>query len=141
MIPYDDLVAALAAWRERQGLPVSTIGGATIAPAPPTAPVARATPPAPPRPPAPPPRAPVPPPLAAPDALEVEDAALLADEHYENEGADFAMSFGGDHEHQAEPTAISGEPQRPSDPFGGRTDPSPAPGGFPGRTNNRNDDW
>ena len=28
MIPYDDLVAALSAWRARQGLPVSTLGGA-----------------------------------------------------------------------------------------------------------------
>ena len=27
MIPYDDLVAALSAWRARQGLPVSTMGG------------------------------------------------------------------------------------------------------------------
>jgi hypothetical protein len=26
MIPYDDLVAALSAWRARQGLPVSTMG-------------------------------------------------------------------------------------------------------------------
>jgi len=29
MIPYDDLVAALSAWRARQGLPVSTMGGVT----------------------------------------------------------------------------------------------------------------
>ncbi len=34
MIPYDDLVAALSAWRARQGLPVSTLGGASSSAAP-----------------------------------------------------------------------------------------------------------
>src|SRR4051794_5963924 len=32
MIPYDDLVAALSAWRARQGLPVSALGGAAPQP-------------------------------------------------------------------------------------------------------------
>jgi hypothetical protein len=34
MIPYDDLVAALASWRHRQGLPTGLIPTAAVAPAP-----------------------------------------------------------------------------------------------------------
>src|SRR5439155_11769057 len=33
MIPYDDLVVALAGWRTRQGLPVVQVAGAAPAPA------------------------------------------------------------------------------------------------------------
>jgi hypothetical protein len=138
MIPYDDLVAALSSWRARQGLPVSTMGGASAAPkpAPKAAPQAAAVVPdsgprsVPPK--APPPAAPrtkqpsVPPPLA--DAEEV-DAAMLDEAHYENEGDDFAMSFGsagagagagaggGDEggEHEGA-TAIGGPPQRDTVP-------------------------
>jgi hypothetical protein len=32
MIPYDDLVTALSAWRARQGLPVNTMGGSGSGP-------------------------------------------------------------------------------------------------------------
>lgn len=139
MIPYDDLVAALSAWRARQGLPVSTLGGSGAAPvavppapgsgprtAPPAAPSPRAAPPA-----APPARAKpttVPPPLApADDALDV-DAAMLEEAHYEPEGDDFAMAFNKDE--LAESTAIGTAPQR---------DTHPSVGG--GNRNNNNDDW
>ena len=123
MIPYDDLVAALSAWRARQGLPVSTLGGAPQpqagsgpTPAPGSGPYGakpgsgpnRGAPPAPPR-----AKQPsIPPPLATvDDALDVDDAAML-EEQYENEGDDFAVPFnasagGEDGEH----TAIGGAPE------------------------------
>ncbi len=125
MIPYDDLVAALSAWRARQGLPVSTMGASSSEPTP--TPMAKSpsgpkTPPPGP-PPGPPPRSKatsVPPPLAQPeqDAFEVEDAALLDESSYDNEGNDFAMKFGDDGDNS---TAIGGPPQRDSvatDPVG-----------------------
>jgi len=128
MIPYDDLVAALSAWRARQGLPVSTLGGA--APAPGSGPHAssgsgphgqpgsgpnRGTPPAPPsgR------QAAVPPPLAMDDGMHEVEAEML-EEQYENEGSDFAMSFGGGGGGDGESTEIGGAPERPTDPRGGR---------------------
>ena len=141
MIPYDDLVAALQAWRARQGLPVST-----------QAPVAstsngqpsRSTPaggyaaqrPGTP-PPAPPPKrattAPrMPLPLAAVDTadehldnLEVEPA-LIEESHYENEGDDFAMSFGvggggggnghGHHHQSSDETLVGDDVPEATDP-------------------------
>ena len=134
MIPYDDLVAALSAWRARQGLPVSTLGGggSAAAPQPGSGPTAmpgsgpygqpgsgpyaqpgsgpaRTAPPMPPR-----GKQPsVPPPLAAmEDSMhEVDDAEML-DEQYESEGADFAMPLGGGEDQ----TAIGGAPERPTDP-------------------------
>jgi len=129
MIPYDDLVAALSAWRSRQGLPVSTMGGASAAPQP-----AAPTPGSGPRP-APgsgprtaPPVAPpapqrskqpsVPPPLAQPE--EVADEALLDEAHYENEGDDFAMSFGGQHEEGDGATSVGAVPQRDTLPTSGK---------------------
>lgn len=147
MIPYDDLVAALSAWRARKGLPVSTIGAppstlSTLpAPPPPTPPPAPTF--APPSRPTPPRAAPaarakpitVPPPLEPPDSLDIDDASMLEEESaYENEGADFAVGFGeAVHDPDGnESTAIGGAPERPSE---GPTDP-----GGP-RTNNRNDDW
>jgi hypothetical protein len=141
MIPYDDLVAALSAWRARQGLPVSTMGatpgsGPTAAP---PAPVAK-TPSGPKTPPPGPPPArskatSVPPPLAAPDhdAFEVEDAALLDESSYENEGDDFAMKFGVDGDNS---TAIGGPPMRDSI----TTDPVGAPP-TRGRGKRPEDDW
>jgi len=109
MIPYEDLVAALQAWRVKQGLPVGMLGG-MITPPPmrAAAPVVRAAPPAPPParpgPPGPPPKSPTPPPLAPPDSIDepVDDASLLEETHYENEGADFALAF--------QPVAAEGEP-------------------------------
>ncbi len=140
MIPYDDLVAALSAWRARQGLPVSTLGapapgsGPTPAPmgkapsgprsAPPAAPPARAK------------AASIPPPLAQPehhDALEVDEAAMLDESAYENEGDDFAMGFGADGDNS---TAIGNPPARDSvttDPVGNYP---PSRGGGRGH-----DDW
>src|SRR5262245_5377733 len=73
MIPYDDLVAALSAWRARQGLPVSTMGGA-----PPTSGsyAAQSSPGA--------MRPPVPAPLDEP--LEVDDAEMV-EEQYDDASA------------------------------------------------------
>jgi hypothetical protein len=144
MIPYDDLVAALQAWRARQGLPVSTQQRAeSVALAntsngqPPVA--AQSSRPGTP-PPAPPPsgkrtttapRMPVPLPLAPVDTAdehldqlevadhveqveqveqldEVVESALIEESHYENEGDDFAMSFGNNgngHRHNAGATS------------------------------------
>ena len=124
MIPYDDLVAALSNWRARQGLPVSTLGkqpsGGTpvaAAPAPGSGP-RTAPPPAP-------PRAPSPPPMEAhEDVHEVDDAAMLDENAYENEGADFAMNFGAGQSDEA--TSIGSAPERPTDP----SDPR-----------NRGEDW
>jgi hypothetical protein len=126
MIPYDDLVAALQAWRARQGLPVSApasgsngqvsrttpAGGyaaqrpGTPPPAPPPAPAKRSTTA---------PRMPLP--LQAVDTadehldnLEV-DNALIEESHYENEGDDFAMSFGGNghKNHQSSDETLVGD--------------------------------
>lgn len=114
MIPYDDLVAALSNWRARQGLPVSTLGkqpsgGTPVATAPAPGSGPRTAPPSAP------PRAPSPPPMAAHDDVqEVDDAAMLEEGAYENEGNDFAMSFGGGDAGEA--TSIGGAPERPTDP-------------------------
>ncbi len=131
MIPYEDLVAALSAWRARQGLPVSSLGGATAPAATAQAEPAQSgrwgsptPPPPPPRaaPPGPPPRTAAPPPLAPAEEV-VDDAALLDEAVYEAEGADFAMSFGdGD-----SATAIGETPGEP-----------PSSGGKRG---NRKNDW
>ena len=145
MIPYDDLVAALSAWRARQGLPVSTLGGggSGATPQPGSGPNAAPQPGSGPNmaakagsgpnrgmPPAPGSgrtKAPsMPPPMQ--EELDVEDAAML-EEQYENEGDDFAMAFnpgaGGD----GESTAIGGAPERPTEADMGR------------RCGNNNDDW
>jgi hypothetical protein len=119
MIPYDDLVAALSNWRARQGLPVSTLGkqpsGGTPVAAPPAPGSGPRT-----APPSAPPRAPSPPPMQAQDDVqEVDDAAMLDEGSYENEGNDFAMAFGKD-EHGDDATSIGGAPERPTDPNGGR---------------------
>ncbi len=131
MIPYDDLVAALSQWRARQGLPVSTMGGAGAAPAAPSpgsgphaqpgsgpmakpgsGPTRGAPPMAPPR-----AKAPsMPPPLQAntvDDAMDVDDAAML-EEQYDNEGSDFAMGFGNQAD-DGESTSIGQAPERPTE--------------------------
>src|SRR5437899_64484 len=117
MIPYDDLVNALSNWRARQGLPVSTLGkqpsgGTPVAAAPvPGSGPRTAQPSAPPRAASPPPMAPI------DDLQEVDDAALLDENAYENEGADFAMNFaGGAAAGEGEATSIGGAPERPTDP-------------------------
>jgi hypothetical protein len=118
MIPYDDLVAALQAWRVKQGLPVGELNAVSLTPAmatsfPASAPARTA-------PPAPPPRA-SPMPLApAEDSMEVEDAAMLED-HYDNEGSDFAMAFGNE---EAESTALGSPPEKTTldhDPGAGKS--------------------
>jgi hypothetical protein len=150
MIPYDDLVAALAAWRERQGMPIAGTTAATAAPSAPAVkapsgpgassgprsappPPQAARPAAPPPAPAPAARA-TPPPLAA---VEVDDDALLDEAHYDNEGSDFAMAFGQEEgEGEGEATAIGVPPMQ----SGGRTDPAANPTGTP-RGGKRNNDW
>jgi hypothetical protein len=124
MIPYDDLVSALSAWRARQGLPVSQLAGAAAAPAPAPAPAAAKPAPAPApaartAPPAGPPSritasgAAVTPqgrPVAAPakqpaavheDSIDVEDSSFL-----EESSSDFAMSFGNPGGEPGESTAV-----------------------------------
>ncbi|MGN6107604.1 MAG: hypothetical protein ACTHU0_21015 [Kofleriaceae bacterium] len=122
MIPYDDLVAALASWRARQGLPVTLMSGASApvaapAPAPISAPIAapRTAPPG--------GRAggflgsvATPPPLAAvepvgEESLDVDDASLIEEAQYDGEGNDFAMAFGNQHG-DGESTAIGVAPAR-----------------------------
>jgi hypothetical protein len=109
MIPYEDLVVALQAWRVKQGLPVGMMSEVITPPmraaaAPPVRAAPPAPPPARPGPPGPPPKSPTPPPLAPPDSIDesVDEASLLEETHYENEGADFALSFG-------QPAAADGE--------------------------------
>jgi hypothetical protein len=146
MIPYDDLVVALTTWRARQGLPVAA-GAAAAAAAHVPAPKAT-TPGTGPRtaPPAPPSRgsSTIPPPLAAVDTqddpMDVDSAALL-EEHFENEGDDFAMAFDARTQgaHEAEATAIGMAPSPPNrDSFGGTTDPG-EPDDVPPRRGH--DDW
>lgn len=113
MIPYDDLVVALSAWRARQGLPVAQSAAAAppararAAPAPapapaPAAPAARATPAR---------------PAAAqvPAASDFDEPALVEDGYDNDSGEDYVMQLG---ENAAEPTAIGGVPEPV--PTGGR---------------------
>jgi hypothetical protein len=141
MIPYDDLVIALATWRARQGLPVAQLSGALTPP--PPAPSAsqsndrlRTAPPPPPRNVAP------PPPLEEPVHDEVDAAALIDEGVYENEGADFAMAFGSVQQ-EAESTAIGMPPTANRDSFGGGgtqpDEPPPPPGRRGGKR--KKDDW
>jgi hypothetical protein len=144
MIPYDDLVAALTAWRARQGLPVaqpaSLTSTAAATPAPMPTPTA-AAPAYPSRGPAtPPPRSgpvatPTPPPLAPAD-LEDVDSALIEEAQYDNEGDDFAMAFDKMQqvENDAEATSIGMGPPTSRDSFGGSTQPDPPSG-------KRRNDW
>jgi hypothetical protein len=108
MIPYDDLVVALAAWRARQGLPVAQGAGPPPAPTPP-----RASPPAPPRAQA--PRA-APPPRAHSALDDFEDEALVEDGQYATVGEDYVLPLGGDLSEQAgEATAIGDVPEAPTE--------------------------
>lgn len=111
MIPYDDLVAALQNWRLRQGLTVAQTALPVAAPV-----AAAAAPRATPR------NGPPTPPRSAHEDLDVDDASLLEEAHYEPEHDDFAMAF-NQLEHHDEATAIGAAPApRPSD----LTDPSAA---------------
>ena len=110
MIPYDDLVAALSAWRARQGLPVVAV--AAVAPARPAAPpgavdrMAAAPRTAPPNAP---PRAATPAPIADDD---FGADALVEDSAYDVAGEDYVMTLGsGIIVESAESTAIGGPPE------------------------------
>src|SRR5262245_31884378 len=120
MIPYDDLVAALQAWRVKQGLPVGELNAVSLTPAMATSFPSTTSPPARTAPPAPPPRA-SPMPLApAEESMEVEDAAMLED-HYDNEGADYAMSF---QQEDGESTSLGSPPEKTTldhDPGAGKS--------------------
>lgn len=108
MIPYDDLVVALAAWRTRQGLPVAQL--AVPAPPPPRPPAPVVTRAAPPRATAPPP----PPPASSAD--DFEDGALVEDGQYGSGGDDYVVPLGGDMVEQAgESTAIGAAPEAPTE--------------------------
>jgi hypothetical protein len=105
MIPYDDLVVALAGWRTRQGLPVAQVAGAVPgaarSPGPPAAP--RTAPPnAPPR-------------AASPEPIAADDFgadALVEDATYDIAGEDYVMALGSEViVESAESTAIGGPPE------------------------------
>ena len=159
MIPYDDLVVALATWRAKQGLPVGQMSAVLTPPvsAAPGAPASstqsgsgpkRSGPPS--GPPGAPPTpgkapgsgrtaAPAPTPLP-PSAETLDIDEHIVDEDAQLEGVDeFANAFSNiqaDGAEGDEPTSIGSAPT-PRDSFGGQTDPSPGPA----RTPNRNDDW
>ena len=101
MIPYDDLVVALAAWRARQGLPV--------APLPPRAPApARSAPPVAP------PRAASAPAIihAGPAPVDDFDEGALIEEQPYDSGDDYVVPLGGV-EPAGESTAIGVPPAAP----------------------------
>jgi hypothetical protein len=128
MIPYDDLVVALASWRARQGLPVAPSSGVPQARAQvvtPTVPRPAVQAPAAPRatPPSAPPRAM---PLPAPpgsggsgsdmddDGDDIDGAALIEDSVYDPSGDDYVVPLGeAGIEPIGEPTAIGGAPEMP----------------------------
>src|SRR5262245_13922566 len=119
MIPYDDLVAALQAWRVKQGLPVGELNAVSLTPAMATSFASTTSPGARTAPPAPPPRA-SPMPLAPAEEMEVEDAAMLED-HYDNEGSDYALSF---QQEDGESTSLGSPPEKTTldhDPGAGKS--------------------
>jgi hypothetical protein len=135
MIPYDDLVNALTTWRARQGLPVAGAESrpsdtSMTSPAPGSGPTAKpGSGPTRGAPPAPPPGGKhgmyQPPPLASPDTTDeaLDDAALLEEAHYDNEGDDYAMNFAA-LESDGESTTMGSAPDR--DSFsGGETEIDP----------------
>lgn len=157
MIPYDDLVVALATWRAKKGLPVGQVARA-LTPTPQAAAPAAAAPSTgsgsgpkrgPPGAPPQPTRAPGSGRAAAPAPLPLPVETLDIDEHMVDEEPIEADELGhafsnlpGDGD---EATAIGSAPG-PRDSFGGggQTDPGPSPlePKGPSRSNgNRNDDW
>jgi hypothetical protein len=129
MIPYDDLVAALASWRTRQGLPTGQLAGVASA-GPPAAPkpAAQAAPPAP-APPAP-ARSPsgVRPAAAVvvehthDDHLDVDEAALLEEASFDS---DFAMSFNTAEPGESTAIGVAPSPRPADDVDDGRPRPPP----------------
>jgi hypothetical protein len=106
MIPYDELVAALSAWRIKKGLPVADGAPPPVIAAPP-----RSAPPAAPARTAP-PVAP-PPPRHAEEALDVDDSAMIEEAALGE--SDFAYNFGQD-QVESEPTSIGEAPEVPDRP-------------------------
>ena len=98
MIPYDDLVVALSAWRSRQGLPVAQ---------PPTPAPVRAVP-------APTPRAASAPAVihAGPAPVDDFDEGSLVEEAPYDSGDDYVLPLGG-HDGAIESTAIGAAPEPP----------------------------
>jgi hypothetical protein len=142
MIPYDDLVAALATWRARQGLSVAQPAGAAPAPTakgapapagktPPARapsspqPVVRAPAPAPPRPATSPrPAVAAPPALSGHNDFDDSEGAAVDGDSYDNPGDDFVMSIADDAVETGEATAIGGAPESPADgPKRGKRNP------------------
>ena len=110
MIPYDDLVAALATWRARQGLPVAR--AAVTAPPPPRAAAPAAAPSS----------ARTAPHVASARAVTPQgadlddfgdDSALIEDPAYDPAGDDYVLPLGDAGVEQiGEPTAIGAAPDR-----------------------------
>lgn len=113
MIPYDDLVAALAAWRARQGLPVAQQAAAApppsrgrAAPAGHPAPATAARPGA----------ARAAAPAAQVASGDFDDGALVEDASYDSSD-DYVMQLGGE---AGESTAIGSAPEPPPPPARGK---------------------
>jgi hypothetical protein len=110
MIPYDDLVVALTAWRARQGLPIAQ----PVAAAPPPPARGHAAPPAPTWPAAARSAAPqAPPPDSGDpgDSGDFDDSALVEDASYDASDP-YMMQLGG--EPQGEATEIGSVPEPPA---------------------------
>jgi hypothetical protein len=88
MIPYDDLVVALASWRARQGLPVAPLTGASAAARPPAAPVRSAPPHAPPR------ASSAVSPAVGPELQDFDGDALIEESPYDPAGDDYVVQLG-----------------------------------------------
>lgn len=115
MIPYDDLVVALATWRARQGLPVAQLTGTPAAPparmAAPPPPAARAAPPS-----APPRTTTAPHPQVAAEVNELEErevsvGTLIEDGRDDPTDDEFSMALGVLAVESSGPTAIGGAPE------------------------------
>jgi len=149
MIPYDDLVVALANWRSKQGLvtaaPVAKSGPV---PAPGSGPTMKSgsgpkTAPPGPAPGSGPSKKPPAPAMVVPSdaAIQVSDAAISVDETILESEEDYGTL---DHLETVdavdEATSIGHAPAA-RDSFGGQTDPLPNPTGSIRPPGNRNDDW
>lgn len=124
MIPYDDLVAALASWRAKQGLPAGTLTPAAptqAAPASPSGSTSKSGPKQ-----APPGSAARTAPAPVDDHYDVDEAALLEEASYGDEYGAYGASDG-------EATSIGGAPAGDAtideDMFGGSNPGAPKKAG------------
>lgn len=150
MIPYDDLVVALANWRSKQGLataaplPVAKSASGPV-PSPGSGPTAKSgsgpktAPPGPAPGSGPTKKPPAPAQIIASDAaLQVSEASISVDETIlEAEEEEFGML---DQLEAADEATSIGHAPAARDSFGGQTDPLPNPTGAR-PAGNRNDDW